>query len=143
MAYATYTDVVARWFDSETLTATQEQIETLLDDAEDTILREFPTLDDRVDSGELPLRRVVKVEVGMVKRHLRNPEGVRSTQQGAGAYQQTITYGGDEPGSLYLTEDDRRELRAASATNGKAFTVDATPANYTNPYLDELLWVRL
>jgi hypothetical protein len=141
MAYATYNDVLARWFSDDELPATEAQVTTLLEDAEDTILREFPDLDERVSDGALPERRVIKVEVRMVLRHLRNPGGVRSTQEGAGGYQQTITYGGEEPGSLYLTEDDRRELRSPSSGKGKAFSVDNTPSYW--PGTDDRLWVRL
>ncbi|TKT03441.1 Gp19/Gp15/Gp42 family protein [Streptomyces lasalocidi] len=127
MTYATYEDVVKRWTGEVELTAPQEQIETLLDDAEDTILIEFPNLHDRVDSGELREATVIRVEARMVTRHLRNPEGVRSAQLGAGPYQQTTTYGGDEPGALYLTDDDRRELRGSIRARGKVFMVDTTP----------------
>lgn len=140
MAYATYNDVLTRWVSEEALPATEAQIATLLEDAEDTILREFPTLEDRVALGELPTARVIKVEARMVIRHLRNPAGVRSAQQGAGPFQQTTTYGGEEPGTLYLTEDDKRELRGTSSDKGKAFSVDATPSYYSGSYLDDRWW---
>ncbi|MFE9497268.1 Gp19/Gp15/Gp42 family protein [Streptomyces collinus] len=139
MAYAEYNDVLSRWTDSEDLPATEAQVETLLGDAEDIIEREFPTLHDRVTSGELPERRVVMVEVDMVTRRLRNPGGVRSAQQGAGAYQQTITYGGDEPGSLYLSDEERRLLSGASSKN-KAFSIDTTPAYYSTSSDCDLWW---
>ncbi|MDQ0793561.1 Gp19/Gp15/Gp42 family protein [Streptomyces sp. B1I3] len=143
MAYATYNDVLTRWISEEDLPATEAQIATLLEDAEDTILREFPDLEDRVLDGALPEARVVKVEARMIIRHLRNPAGVRSAQMGAGPFQQTTTYGGEEPGALYLTEDDRRELRGASSNKGKAFTVDQTPSYYSGSYLDASWWGRL
>lgn len=138
MTYATYQDVHDRWISSEELPATEAQIATLLEDAEDTILREFPTIQDRIDNGELPEARVTKVEARMVIRHLRNPSGIRSAQEGAGPFQQTITYGGDEPGSLYLTEEDRRELRGASSKN-KAFSIEGVPSYYPD-YSRENLW---
>jgi len=142
MAYATYNDVLTRWISEGDLPATETQIATLLEDAEDTILREFPDLEERLNSGELPTARVAKVEARMVIRHLRNPAGIRSAQMGAGPYQQTTTYGGEEPGSLYLTEDDKRELRGASSNKGKAFSVDTTPGYYVNRYLEDGWWFR-
>lgn len=142
MTYATYQDVVDRWISPEDIPATQSTVETLLEDAEDTILREFPDIPTRIADGDLPVSRVAKIEARMVIRHLRNPGGLRSTQQGAGPYQQTVTFGGEEPGSLYLTEDDRRELRDPSTLKGKAFTVDNTPSYYPSSYLNDVWWVE-
>lgn len=139
MAYAEYNDVLSRWTDSEDLPATQAQVEILLGDAEDIIEREFPTVHDRVTNGDLPERRVVMVEVDMVTRRLRNPGGVRSAQKGAGPYQETITYGGDEPGSLYLTDEERRLLSGTSSKN-KAFSIDTTPSYWSSTRDEDLWW---
>ena len=132
LVYTSYADVESRWVGGE-VPATQAQVETLLEDAEDTILGEFADLDDRIAAG-LPARRVKKVAARMVIRHLRNPGGVRTTQQGAGPYNESVTYGGEEPGALYLTDEDRAELGGHKV--GGAFTIDTTPAGYTAPAPD-------
>lgn len=127
LVYTSYADVASRWVEG-TVPATQAQVETLLEDAEDTVLGEFADLDTRIDAG-LPILRVRKVIARMVIRHLRNPGGVRTTQQGAGPYTETLTYGGDEPGALYLTDEDRAELGGHRV--GGAFTINTIPATFT------------
>lgn len=121
-------DVKTRWLGGD-VPATDAQLATLLEDAEDTILGEFTDLDERITTG-LPIRRVRKVAARMVMRHLRNPSGVRTTQQGAGPFQESTTYGGDEPGALYLTDEDRAEL-GGHGSRGGAFTIDTTPPLYS------------
>ena len=125
MSWATPQDVRDRWLGPTSIPATDEQISTLIGDAEDTILRVFPDIQDRIDGGELPLSRVVKVVCRMVIRHLRNPEGIRSQQEGAGPFQVSRTWGGSEPGALWLTDEDMAEL--APGRRGRAFTIDTTP----------------
>lgn len=122
--WATPTDVRDRWLGPNSLTATDEQLATLIGDAEDTVAREFPDVQARIDAGTLPLARVVKVVCRVVIRRLRNPEGIRQTQEGAGPYQVSRTYGGDEPGELYLTDDDRAEL---APQRRRAFSIDTAP----------------
>lgn len=128
-------DVRGRWVGEVALNATDPQITTLLEDAEDTVLREFPDMlvriaradgSDLSDGPKTPLRRVVKVIARMVIRHLRNPEGIRQFQEGAGPFQRSKTLGGDEPGALYLTDEDRAEL--GGHKSGGAFTINTGPS---------------
>lgn len=125
MAWATAQDVRDRWLGPGSIPVSDQQLTILIADAEDTVLRAFPDIQQRVDDGDLPLDRVVKVVCRMVIRHIRNPEGIRSTQQGAGPFQVSRTYGGDEPGVLYLSDQDMAEL--APGRRGRAFTIDTTP----------------
>lgn len=129
MTYAAYSDVVNRWTDPVELPATQAQVETLLTDAEAILLRELPNLEAEVTAESIAESLVVMVEVAMVTRKLRNPAGARSIQEGAGAYQQTVTHGGDDPGSLYLTDEERRLLSTNTYKN-KAFSIDTTPSTW-------------
>lgn len=139
LLWTSASDVRDRWVSDTVLAATDGQIETLLGDVEDTILREFPDLPARLTSG-FPLLRVRRVAARVVIRHLHNPEGVRSSQEGAGPYQFGVTHGGNEPGSLSLTDDDRRDL-SVDATSG-AFVIDAWLANVEplHPSIDPWLW---
>lgn len=118
-------DVRTRWV-GEGLDVEDSQLLTLLADAEDTVLREFPDLPERVDATDgIPVLRVKKVIARVVIRHLRNPAGERSRMDVAGAFTQNVMFGGDNPGALYLTDEDRAELGGAGA--GQAFTIDTTP----------------
>jgi len=142
MTYAAYSDVVNRWTDSVDLPATQPQVETLLSDAESILLREFPNLAADVAADSIPESLVVMVEVAMVTRRLRNPAGVRSIQEGAGPFQQTITHGGDDPGSLYLTDEERR-LLSTNAYKNKAFSIDLTPSTWRSTADFDRVWWTL
>lgn len=135
-----YTDVENRWVGGG-FPADEALVTTLIGDAEDTILAEFPTIQDRIDIGDLPLSRVQKVVAKMVMRHLRNPKGHRQTTDGAGPFQQSVTYGGDEPGSIYLNDADRAELAPRTSLKGKAFSVEMTPQTGYNTYPpDSFVW---
>lgn len=133
MAWTTPQNVRDRWLGRHQLTATDAQLVTLIGDAEDSVLREWPDIQARIDAGTLPQTRVVKVVARMVIRHLRNPEGIRAVQQGAGPYQLSETYGGDEPGSMELTDADRDEL--APSREVGAFSIDTAP-----PIVDRWPW---
>lgn len=139
LSWTQASDVRDRWVGDD-LTVPDTQIETLLEDAEDTVLREFPDMQDRVDRAlgtnttdgpAVPMRRLQKVLARMVIRHLRNPEGTRAQMDVAGPFTVNKTFGGDEPGALYLTDEDRAEL--GGHRRGGAFTIDTIPTATTPP----------
>lgn len=126
--FATVEDVKSRWL-TGTVPATDAQITTLIADAEDIILGEFPTLEADVTAGTVPATRIKRVVARMIHRVLRNPEGVRSVQESTGPFSGSTTYGGDNPGELYLTDDDRRDI-GGRKSKGRAFTVSTIPAGW-------------
>jgi len=123
--WATVDDIKARWLTGE-IPATDTQIATLIDDAEDKILTEFPKTPDNLASGVLREATVKRVVARMVSRVLRNPEGLRTVQMSTGPFSESTTHGGDNPGEVYLTDDDRRDL-GGLRTKGKAFTITTIP----------------
>ncbi|WGW12748.1 Gp19/Gp15/Gp42 family protein [Saxibacter everestensis] len=128
MAWAEPGDVKARWIGGDPLPVTDQQLTTLIEDAEDVILGEFPTMNTLVPDT-VPKNRVVRVIARMVIRVIRNPEGIRQVQETTGPYSQSETYGGDNPGELYLTDADRRDL-SGRKTAGKAYTVSTVPGGW-------------
>jgi len=120
MGWATVQDIRDRWLDGE-LPYTDEQVLTLVEDAEDIIAAEFPTLEQKVARGEVTQGRVVRVVARMIVRVLKNPDGVRQRQETRGSFTGSITYGGDNPGELYLADEDRRDL-GGRAGRGRAFS---------------------
>ena len=120
MAWATVQDVRDRWLDGD-LPYTDGQLQTLIDDAEDVIAAEFRNLDQSIATGDVTVNRVVRVVSRMVNRVLRNPEGLRQRQETRGSFTGQVTYGGDNPGELFLSEDDRRDL-GGRAGRGRAFS---------------------
>lgn len=126
MAWTEPQDVVDRWAGPGAPDVTDPQVQVFIDDAEDAVLREFPDIDARIAAGTLTERSVKKVVSRMVIRHLRNPENVRTLQDQTGPYGSTITYGGDDPGTLELTDKDRRDLAPIRSGVRKPFTVSMT-----------------
>lgn len=85
MAYATASDVTARW----ARTPTDEEstlIEVRLEDAERLIRRRIPDLDDQVTAGDIAEDDVIQVEAEAVLRLVRNPEGYMSESDGNYTY---------------------------------------------------------
>jgi hypothetical protein len=117
--WATFADVVDRWVGPGAPTNTS-QVETLIDDAQQVILSEFPGIQDRIDSGALPQERVTLVVVQIVTRFLRNPEGLSSVQQTTGPFSQSRSFA-DRASGLALTDS---EIKLLSPTRGKAFEID-------------------
>lgn len=110
------------------------KIQTWIDKAEREIRDSVPGIQARIDAQELEsrtdlLETVKDVVVAMVTRVFRNPEGIRSINDGTGPFTNSITYGGDTPGGLTLTE---RELSKLSGARGGAFGIDLIPS--TSPF---------
>lgn len=119
--WATPDDIRDRWAASKPLLADDEKIQKHIDDAEDAILTEFPNLYEDVP-GKFPLARAVRVVSRMVIRFLRNSDGIRSQNSTTGPFSDQTVYGGDHPGEVYLTDEDRRDL-SPRKNRRRAFTV--------------------
>jgi len=117
--WTTFADVVNRWVGPGAPT-NQSQVETLIEDAEQVVLSEFPKIQDRIDSGALPIERVVMVVVQMVTRFLRNPEGLSNVQQTTGPFSQSRSFA-DRSSGLMLTDS---ELKLLQPARGKAFEIN-------------------
>ena len=103
---------------------TDEQLGVLVEDAEDVILRQLPEIPRWVDAGQVRVRTIQRVVSRMVQRVLRNPEGIRTISDTTGPYGGSTTFAGDNPGELYLSDDDRKELTPAGLGAGRrAFSV--------------------
>lgn len=123
--WTTPEDVTGRWILDQPIPADEVQLNKLLDDIEDTALSEFPDIQARVDAETLPLNRVKKVLARAVIRYLTNPKGYRQAMDVTGPFTEQVMYGGNAPGALGLTDEDRAEL--GEAQSGRAFTIDTTP----------------
>lgn len=101
---------------------TDSQIQRLIEDAEDIVQAAFPLVESQVPK-DIPIERVARVVSGMVIRRLRNPEGIRTFQDSTGPYSGSTTFAGDNPGELYLTDDDKRALSVGAGAGRRAFSV--------------------
>ena len=102
-------DVRGRWLGAA-LSVEDEALTKLLLDAEDALIVAVPDLADRVEDDRVPLARIRRVAVRIAIRVLRNPQGYRQVATGTGPFTGSATFGGDEPGEIYVTAEDRRDL---------------------------------
>lgn len=123
-------EVEARWLGGEEIPADEDLLVQLIGDVEDLILADFPNLAELVANGQVTQRRITITTAMVIHRHLRNPDGIRTTAETTGPYNVSHTYGGSDPGSLALTDDDRRRLLGRRAGQ-KAFTVTPGPVPET------------
>ena len=145
MSWTTPDDVIASWIGDDVPTDA-DLIQRWIDRAERLLRREFPDLQDRIDSGDEPdlEATVIDVVVAMATRVFRNPAGHRSVsgQETTGQFSgsNTITFGGNNPGALGLLDEERDALRPPDAPRGgQAFSIGVAPAGAT----DHLPWCSL
>lgn len=134
MAWTTATEVVAAWIGGDAPTDTA-LVGVWVEKAERLLRNKVPDLQVRIDAGTATepdlLGNVQDVVTAMVQRVFRNPEGVRQRQEGTGPFTGSVTYGGDQPGALWVT-DAELALISVAGTNRGAFTIDTLPV--TSPF---------
>lgn len=131
--WAAPSDVKTAWI-GEGAPTSDTQIQAWLDKAEREIKYRVPDLVDRIadEAAEDPARTDLvslakDVEVAMVTRVFRNPEGIRQTNVTTGPFSESRTYGGDVPGGFGMTDDEVKKL---SGKRGGAFEIDLGPARW-------------
>lgn len=125
MAWATAQDVLDDWIGSDQ-PVNDATLARWVGRAERLLRHEFPTLQTRLDSGNEPdlLDSIRDVISAMVTRVFRNPEGIRSQSSGAGSYTESVTFGGAQPGGLFITDRERALLMPpGEGRPGAAYTV--------------------
>lgn len=145
MAWTTAEEVVADWVGDDA-PSDLVKVERWVGKAERLLRSKVPGLAERlvvlpVVEPDL-LGNVKDVIAEMVQEVFRNPEGVRQRQEGTGPFTGSVTYGGDKPGALRVTEDQIRLLSPAGEDTG-AFTIDMIPAGSmfsTAPLVPEPLY---
>jgi hypothetical protein len=132
--WTTADQVVADWIGDDAPTDVAK-VDTWIGKAERLLRSKVPDLTGRVYDGLATepdlLGNVMDVVVSMVQRVFRNPEGVRTRQESTGPFGGSVTYGGDQPGALWVTDEELAMLSAAGSNRG-AFTVDTIPV--TSPF---------
>lgn len=130
MAWTTATEVIAAWIGVDAPTDTV-LVGVWIDKAERLLRNKVPTLTARIGTEPDLQGNIKDVVTAMVHRVFRNPEGVRQRQEGSGPFTGSVTYGGDQPGALWVT-DEELALVSPVGSNRGAFTVDTIPV--TSPY---------
>lgn len=133
MAWATADDVIEAWIGPGAPTDLG-QVELWIGRAERLIRNAVPGIQDRIDDLEADLlENVVDVVASMVERRFRNPDGTRQVSSTTGPFSEQRTYGGDQPGALFITADELALLAGVSAGSG-AFSINLIPTtSYFHP----------
>lgn len=104
---ATFTDLDARGY-----TGAQPVAETRLGEAWRALLREVPSVPERISSGELTAADVVDVVCAAALRVLRNPDGIEQDSGSIDDYQESRRFA-DASSDVYFTAAELRRLQPA------------------------------
>mgnify|MGYP003497560052 CR=1 FL=1 len=140
MAWTSAAEVIAAWIGDDAPTDSVK-VDLWIGRAERMLRGRVPGLEPRmvadpVTEPDLP-ENVKDVVISMVQRVFRNPEGVRTRQETTGPFSGSVTLGGDQPGELWITDDELARVSLAG-TNRGAFTIDTIPV--TSPYSPHYVW---
>jgi hypothetical protein len=138
MAWTTAAEVVAAWIGDDAPTDSAK-VDLWIGKAERLLRAKSPDLQSRLDAAlDLDLlSNIQDVVTSMVQRVFRNPEGVRTRQETTGPFSGSVTLGGDQPGELWVTDDELARISGAGLNRG-AFTIDTIPI--TSPYSQHYVW---
>jgi hypothetical protein len=103
-------------------------VEVWIGRAERLLRTKVPTLQQRISSGEPDLLEKTRdVVSNMVQRVFRNPEGIRQKNTTTGPFTESTTYGGDQPGYLWVTDEELGSLTQGVPGRRRAFTINTMP----------------
>jgi hypothetical protein len=142
-AWTSADDVIGSWIGDDA-PDDEQLVEVWIGRAERLLRRNKALgLTGRIDNDEVDLLDTVKdVVSNMVQRVFRNPTGVRTTTSSTGPFSDSSTYGGDQPGYLWITDEELASLTASTSAPGKAFEVDPL-AEWEDPNRRPLNWYEL
>lgn len=129
MSWASADDVIDSWIGADA-PSDADLVRIWIDRAERLLMKKIPNLAVRIDPvlPDVPepglLESAVDVVSSMVQRVFRNPQGTRQRQETTGPFTESVTYGGDQPGSLWVTDDELQMLSGLSTGRHTAFSVD-------------------
>lgn len=127
MIWTSADDVIDSWIGDDAPTDTK-LVGLWVSRAERVLRRKVSDLTGRVDADEPELLDTVRdVVSNMVQRVFRNPEGIRQKSDTTGPFSTQATYGGDQPGYLWVTDEELNSLTSGTAGTQRAFVVDTMP----------------
>lgn len=136
MVWTSSDDVIGSWIGDDAPTD-DDLVDVWIGRAERLLKRKVPTLTTRLElippEADL-LETIQDVVSNMVQRVFRNPEGLRQKSLGTGPYTESGTFGGDQPGYLWVTDEELASLTGAVSSSGGAFMVDTMPPTAGSAY---------
>lgn len=117
MAWTQPSDIRDRWIGDLPAGVEDTYLATAIEDVEDQLIILAPELVDEFGAS-IPLTRVQRVVARVVIRHLRNPDGFRSLSEATGPVTASVTFSGNDPGALVVTQEDIEVLQGRPASKG-------------------------
>lgn len=114
--WSTPQDILDRWLgqNKPSIQDDAEFLATLIGDIEDEILRRVPSVPSRIESGELPLRRVIRVTAAAIQRAWSIAGDYRTySSEMVGPFSSSSSYSQNLARALELTEDEVSKLQPA------------------------------
>jgi hypothetical protein len=109
--WVTAQDVLDRWKDGAKPNITSASLLTLIQDVEDAVLEVFPRIQERIDSGDLHLRTVVRVVSYAVIRIWNIGQEYRgSFSEATGPFSHSASYTGGAGEGVSLTDAEIKSL---------------------------------
>lgn len=128
MSWVEPNDVIDSWVGGN-MPSDASKLQVWIDRAERLVRRRIPDLQTRIDlEAELvpPVTDLIDtardVVIEMVTEVFKNPDGKRSIQSASGPLSESTTFGGDNPGKLFLSR--QQEDLLSGSNPGEAFSVD-------------------
>lgn len=122
MNWTTPEMVLKRWVSDGAPQADSDTFTTLIDDAEDCILKVYPNIQERIDNGSMPIKRVQRVVSQVVIRYYKLMNEVRSYySETTGPFSQAGNIDAGLPKGMSLTQDEIDSL-SKTDNSSKAFS---------------------
>lgn len=131
-------DVKGRYLGGD-IPASDADLEILIGDVLDALERDIPALRGMVEADEIPQRRLKRIVARIIIRHVDNPRGYRTINNGTGPFSDGVTYAGENLGEIEVTDSDLDDL-VPGHTGQKAFTVDMMPEGAGRRGLPPFCW---
>lgn len=127
--WVTPEDVISRWLGGGSPSVDSPILATLIEDAEDAVLEVYPRIQERIDSGLLPINRVKRVVAGVVIRAYKIASEYRNSfSETTGPFSQSGSFSEQTPRTISLTDEEIRTL--APNRVKQAFTVSMAPNSH-------------
>jgi hypothetical protein len=138
--WTTANDVLSRWLGTNAPAEASPVLLVLIEDAEDEVLRHYPKIQARIDSGELPINRVHRVISDVVQRAYKMAGDYRAGfSEATGPFSQSSTFAADTPRVIRLTAE---EIRLLAPVEQEIYSLNMAPIprSYTYSVIDGDVW---
>lgn len=128
ITWATKEDAKAADLDGTLTGFDDAKIDYWLGRAKRAILNAVPDIEARVAAKRVDSDTPGDVQIDLVLGKFSNPGGIRTVQESNGPTSGSVTYGGENPGTLELSKQQLRDLLGAGRPKGRAGGISMIPS---------------